>query len=223
LGERLALILANGDYGDLSVLRARLAGQAPQVVIAADGGARYAAALGTKLDVVIGDFDSTTPQEAAQLEQAGTELIRRPSDKNETDLELALLLAFERAAETAIVVGAAGGRIDMTVANVQLLLHPALAERRVSLWVGSQTAYLQRAPGGEVLGSPGDTVSLIPLGGPARGVTTHRLAFPLRGETLADGPARGVSNRIVEPGARIELTSGALLVVHTPHDSSPGA
>jgi thiamine pyrophosphokinase len=103
LGERLALILANGDYGDLSVLRARLAGQAPQVVIAADGGARYAAALGTKLDVVIGDFDSTAPQEAAQLEQAGTELIRRPSDKNETDLELALLLAFGRAAETAIV------------------------------------------------------------------------------------------------------------------------
>jgi len=223
LAERLALILANGDLGDPSVLRARLADRLPDLVIGADGGGRHARALGLRLDAVIGDFDSTSPDEAARLTERGAELLRRPADKDETDLELALLLAFERGADEAVVLGAAGGRIDMTIANVQLLLHPALAERRIRLWVGKQTAYLLRAPGGEIPGAPGDTVSLIPLEGAARSVVTHGLAFPLDGEALAAGPARGVSNRIRQPGARVELAAGALLVVHTPQDELPGS
>jgi hypothetical protein len=109
----------------------------------------------------------------------------------------------------------------MTVANVQLLLH--------RLWpnVASACGSEARRP-----------ISTPPARGPrlARrhgqpdpagrsGTQGHNspTGFSPAAETLADGPARGVSNRIVEPGARIELTSGALLVVHTPHDSSPGA
>jgi thiamine pyrophosphokinase len=176
-----------------------------------------------RLDALVGDFDSTSPEQAARLAADGTQLVRRPAEKDETDLELALLHAFEEGVDEAIVVGAAGSRIDMTVADVLLLLHPSLVGRRISLWVGSQTAYLRRPPGGAIDGAAGDTVSLIPLGGDARGVTTHGLAFPLNGETLGSGPARGVSNRITTPPARVELASGALLVVHTPRESFPEA
>jgi len=223
LAFRLALILANGELGDLDVARARLAQRAPDVVIAADGGAGYASLLGLQLDALVGDLDSATPEESTRLTESGTELMRRPREKDETDLELALLYAFGRGAEEAIVLGAAGGRIDMTLANVLLLLHPALAGRRIRLWVGRQTAYLLRPPGGEIDGAAGDAVSLIPLQGDAQGVTTHGLAFSLAAETLGSGPARGVSNRIAGPDPSVELTSGALLVVHTPQDELPGS
>ena len=223
MSGHLALILANGELDDLGVIRARLAELTPAVVVAADGGARYARALGLRLDALVGDLDSTSPEQAARLGADGAQVVRRPAEKDETDLELALLHAFEGGVDEAIVIGAAGGRFDMTVANVHLLLHPSLVGRRISLWVGSQTAYLCRPPGGEIDGESGDTVSLIPLGGDAQGVTTHGLAFPLSGEALAGGPARGVSNRITMPPAHVDLVSGVLLVVHTPHTELPAS
>jgi len=223
LSGHLALILANGELGDLAVIRARLAELTPAVVVAADGGARYALALGLRLNALVGDFDSTSPEQTARLAADGTQLVRRPAEKDETDLELALLHAFEGGVEEAIVIAAAGGRIDMTVANVLLLLHPSLVGRRISLWVGSQTVYLRRPPGGQIDGEADDTVSLIPLGGDARGVTTHGLAFPLDDETLGSGPARGVSNRITTPPARVDLASGVLLVVHSPQTELPAS
>lgn len=71
-------------------------------------------------------------------------------------------------------------------------------------------------PGAHTLhGSPGDTVSLLPVGGPAHGVRTDDLAFPLRGETLEFGPARGVSNEMRADSAQISLERGWLLVIHT--------
>ncbi len=223
MSGHLALILANGELGDLAVIRNRLAALTPAVVIAADGGARHALDLRLHLDALVGDLDSISPDQAARFAEDGIQLIRRSAEKDETDLELALLHAFEGGANEAIVLGAAGGRLDMTVANVLLLLHPSLVRRRVSLWVGSQTAYLLHPPGGAIGGEAGDTVSLIPWGGDARGVTTHGLSFPLDDETLTSGPARGVSNRITTPPAGVDLASGALLVVHTAHSELPAS
>ena len=45
-------------------------------------------------------------------------------------------------------------------------------------------------------GAPGSTVSLLPFGGDADGVTTDGLVYPLADESLALGSARGVSNVI---------------------------
>jgi len=47
-------------------------------------------------------------------------------------------------------------------------------------------------------------------------VRTEGLRYPLRGETLRFGPARGVSNIIAAAGARVALDEGTLVVVHTP-------
>jgi len=49
------------------------------------------------------------------------------------------------------------------------------------------------------------------------------LAFGLAAETLTVGPARGVSNRVATPHPRVELASGALLVVHAPGEELPGS
>jgi len=64
------------------------------------------------------------------------------------------------------------------------------------------------------VGQLGDVVSLIPLGGDVEGIVTEGLLYPLRDEPLLSGPARGVSNVMTEPVARVTLRSGALLIVH---------
>jgi thiamine pyrophosphokinase len=189
------------------------------LIIGADGGAARALARGLAPDVIIGDMDSFTgPQRDLPAVRAGREarLIQHPRAKDETDLELALAYAAEQKVEEIVVLGALGGsRLDHMLSNVLLLAMPALRGRRVLIVHGGQEAMLLR--GGEAVtlaGSPGDLVSLLPLGGDARGVTTAGLAWPLAGDTLRFGQSRGVSNEMSDPEARVELEDGYLWVVH---------
>jgi len=221
--ETRALIFANGDLGDPAILRTRLQALHFDIVVAADGGALHAAAVGLTVDHVVGDFDSLPLPARDDLARHGAALLQSPTGKDETDLELALLDALQAGAKHAVVLAAAGGRLDMTLANVGLLMHPALRGMAIQLWIGWDTAYLLLPPGGNILGAVGDRVSLIPLGGEATGITTHGLAFPLAAETLAVGPARGVSNRVAQSAPRVDFASGALLVVHTPHEELAGS
>ena len=55
--------------------------------------------------------------------------------------------------------------------------------------------------------------SLLPLGGPAVGVLTDGLRFPLRHETLPAGTTRGVSNEFLGTSATVSLDEGVLLAV----------
>ncbi|MBN1430815.1 MAG: thiamine diphosphokinase [Anaerolineae bacterium] len=211
-----AIILANGEIVDIPTLKTRLAGWEGVPVIAANGGCRYAARLGLRLDAVVGDLDSLDPVLRATLSTAGTRLEVRPAHKDETDLELALLDTVRHGADYIVVLGALGGRLDMTLANTLLLLHPQLARVRVELWNGSQTAWLICPPGDDLIGAPDDTLSLIPLSGNAEGITTQGLAYPLNDETLEIGKARGISNVFTQNRAHISLRLGSLMVVHTP-------
>jgi thiamine pyrophosphokinase len=143
-------------------------------------------------------------------------LIQHPRAKDETDLELALAYAARQDVEEIVVLGALGGsRLDHMLSNVLLLALPALHGHRVLIVHGGPEAMLLR--GGEAItieGSPGDLVSLLPLGGDARGVTTAGLAWPLAHDTLRFGQSRGVSNEMDGAEARVELEEGYLWVVH---------
>jgi len=209
------VVVANGEVSSskrsLSVL------EAADAIVAADGGANWLASQGRIPDVLIGDMDSVSPSVVEALREGRCRLLRHPANKDETDLELALLEAVSMGAKRITVLGALGGRIDHTLANILLLTIPQLANVEVVIRDDRCRLYvLRQAQAGEIHGEVGDTVSLIPLGGDAEGITTSGLEYPLHGETLRFGPARGVSNVLLEPTARISLRKGMLLVVHIP-------
>ncbi len=209
-----ALILVNGELYEPDVLRSRIRAEAFDLVLGADGGARYACTLNVTLNAVIGDLDSLS-----DLEQQGinnTEFVSYPVEKDETDLELALLYAEEQGADQIVMVGVMGGRMDMTIANILLIAHASLSSCRIEVWHGDQTGWVIKPPGEDIPGHPGDTVSLIPLGGYASGITTKGLKHSLKDEELTFGPARGISNLLEKPSAHIKLSEGLLLAVHTP-------
>lgn len=210
-----ALIFANGDLNPGPLVDRALEGAAGALTVAADGGARHMLALGLAPRVVIGDMDSLTGADLARCAALGAEILRYPAAKNETDLELALLYAAGRGADAMRVIGAMGGRLDQTLANILLLTLPALRGRDVRLVAGRQIAWVLWPGEHRLPGRPGDTLSLIPLGGEAAGVATAGLEYPLRGETLSFGPARGISNVFAADVAGVSLTAGMLLAVHT--------
>ena len=198
-------------------------------VVAADSGAAHARAWGWPIHLLIGDLDSLPADDARLLAAAGTQVITASHIKDETDLELALARALAWGSTEIVICAALGGRADHMLANVLLLARQELADVDAYLADGQQVLRVLRAkkqagdgPGAGqerahllLRGAPGGLLSLLPIGGDATGIWTEGLAYPLRGETLYLGQARGVSNVFAKPNARVELEAGMLLVIHT--------
>ncbi len=216
-----AVVLTFGERGDAAWARTALRRAA--LIVAADGGAGAALALGRVPDVVVGDFDSLDPATRDRLAAAGARLEMHPREKDETDLELALLAAVRRGATAIDVLGAFGGpRLDHALANVLALALPWLGERPVRLLDPRHEVRLLRGPGTLHLpGAPGDLISLLPLSVSADGIDTAGLRYPLRDGTLLLGHTRGVSNELTGESASVRLRAGLLLVVQH-HDPAVG-
>jgi thiamine pyrophosphokinase len=181
-------------------------------LVAADGGADHALALGLRVDIAVGDLDSISSGTLETLERNGARIDRHPAEKDAGDLELALAAALDHGPHRILVVGGDGGRLDQLLGELLLLASDAYAGVQVDAILGQATIYVVR---GERLltGAEGELVSLFALHGPAVGVVTEGLAYPLRGETLAPGSSRGLSNRFTAAEARVSLESGVLLAV----------
>jgi thiamine pyrophosphokinase len=220
-----ALVLADGDGPRRSGLDATWPGWDMDVglVVAADGGARLADALGLPLDLWVGDGDSLGSSGIAALEARGVPLQRAAPDKDESDAELAVRAALAHGATDLTILGALGGRrLDHALANIGLLAHPALAGGRARLLDEHIRVTLIDAPGPDgrpihagLVGRIGDLVSLLPWGARVEGVTTNGLRYPLRDEPLDAGPARGLSNVRERAEASVAVRSGRLLVVES--------
>ena len=209
-----ALILVNGELYKPDVLRRRIRAEPFNLVLGADAGARYADTLNVTLDAIIGDLDSLSVLGEQGIGNTG--FVPYPSEKDETDLELALLYAVKQGIDQIVMVGVMGGRMDMTIANILLITRASLSSCRIKMWHGEQTGWIIKPPGEDIFGHPGDTVSFIPLGGDASGITTDGLKYSLKDEKLTFGPARGISNVLERPSAHIKVSEGLLLAVHIP-------
>jgi thiamine pyrophosphokinase len=182
------------------------------LVVAADGGAEFALARGIRVDVAIGDFDSISPERLVALGASGTHIERHPCEKDATDLELALEVARDLRARQVVVVGGGGARLDHLFGQLLLLGAEAYSEMEVDAQFGSAVVHVVR---GErvIAGVRGELVSLFALHGPAHGVVTDGLVYPLLGETLQPGSTRGVSNVFAESEVRVAVASGVVMVV----------
>ena len=184
-------------------------------VIAADSGFDHARRLGIKVDLLVGDLDSISPE---ALALAGV-IEKHPPDKDATDLALALDAAVRVGAGSVFVIGGGGGRIDHFLANAALLASAHYRNLRLTWLPGTAVISVVRDRV-ELSGSPGDLVSLLPYGGRADGVTTSGLRWALHEEELAPGTSRGVSNQMIDRTATVELKQGTLLVVRPNRDSA---
>ena len=197
----------------------------PDVVIAADSGLAAADALHLDVDRLVGDLDSVAPADLDRARDAGVEVDRHPVDKDRTDLAIALDAATELAPAAVTVVGGHGGRLDHLLGGTSLLAAPAYAELSIVALMGDAVLTVVRGTV-PLSGRIGELVSLVPIHGPAHGIVTEGLRFPLDGEELPAGSSRGVSNVLAAPTAAVTVTDGVLLAVQPGElapDADPGA
>ncbi len=212
LSAKRTVIFVNGRLRSPKRLAALL--RPDDWLIAADGGLRHLRRLGLAPRLLIGDLDSVTEDEVRWAAENGAEVRRYPREKDETDLELALAAGLQTGSREILLAAALGGRLDQTLGNLGLLLRPELDGLDVRLEDGREEVFLIRGLA-EIQGRAGDIVSLLPWNGPAEGVTTQALRYPLRGETLYPDRTRGISNEMQGDTAQVSLRAGILLCIHT--------
>lgn len=209
-----ALVFAGGDPVD-----ARWHAALPRDawIVAADSGLDHVYALDRHADLVVGDLDSVSPAALERAVSEGTDVEAYPADKEATDLELALAAAKRAGATRVTVVGAGGGRLDHFLANVLLFAAPEWEQFELHALIGDAHAVVIRSRI-ELRGPVGSIVSLLPTGGPASGIRTTGLRWPLTDDELRPGSTRGVSNEMTEPVATVSLAGGVLLAIQPDAD-----
>jgi len=209
---RRAVIFANGEMPQPGLILPFL--KPDDAYIAVDGGLRHLLNLYKTPQLLVGDLDSINPAEVKGIEEQGIEVRRYQVDKDETDLELALLAAIEKGFDELLLVAVLGGRLDQTLANLFLLTLPELTGLKVRIENGTEEIFLIRDMA-EIHGKAGDVVSLIPFNGIVVGVETWELKYPLKRETLLPERTRGISNVMMTDRASVSIESGCLLCIHT--------
>lgn len=168
-------------------------------IICADGGRALAERLGLRPDWYVGDSDSGGRSE-------GLPATLLPSEKDVSDMEMAVDQAFSLGYREMLLLGCTGGRGDHHLANLGLLeqidqrggcgiLLDAANEVR---FLGPGSYRFKNRPAYHYFG-------LIPLDAVITGVTLTGVRYPLDNFTLQRGSTRSISNEIL-PGKDALLT-----------------
>ena len=203
-----AVVLVGGAVVATPALRARLVGC--DLVVAADGGLRHAAALELTPDLLVGDLDSVDARIRARYPELATET--HPVDKDALDLELALDAAAGRGASEVLIVGGLSGRLDQTLATVAIAQARRATGMTVDVADGVRSVWPLRPGETRRLElTPGTRFSLLALDEVAV-VSATGARYPLERATLERARGRGVSNEAL--GALVVTAhEGALVVV----------
>jgi len=200
------LIVANGTPPSAKLFAKRY--QQADYVIAADGGL---AVFGEEApNLIIGDMDSTPKTLLKKYKRMGSELLRAPVEKNETDSMLALDEAIRRGARRITMLGATGGRLDHTISNMAMLKR-ALG-KKVEMAIEDDEQVITIGQGEfDIAGKHGQTVSILPMNSYAR-VTAEGLYYPLERLLLTNCKSRGVSNVFLGKSAHISSKQPVIII-----------
>ena len=214
-----ALLVCAAPLPGASGLVASLAREA-DAVIAVDGGGAVCRDAGVLPDVLLGDFDSLGEDVVDEFSGTGVEVVRFSSEKDATDLELAILHGVSRGVTEIVVTAATSGRLDHTLGVVAALtaacdLKPRIVEPDMDLWLMADRGRSALTLDADV----GAIVSLMPWAGAAE-VSIRGVRWPLDHRWLAPDVTLGISNVIAEPGgAHVTVHRGVALVL-MPKDST---
>ncbi len=185
--------------------------KADDLTVAADSGYHNAKALGERIDILLGDFDSigTLPPDG------GFERIQVPAEKDVTDTQLAVEVAIDRGADDIVIIGGLSGRLDHTLSTLAIL--EGLHARGLYAMVtdGQSRARYMKSTSVLVARSPYKYLSLIAADEVVKGVSIEGCKYPLKNATLRRNFQYAVSNEITGNVAMIVVKKGGVYVIES--------
>ena len=134
-------------------------------------------------------------------------------EKDDTDTFLAAKYGMEQGCRAFHIYGGTGGRLDHTLANLQLLVW--LSQREARGYLYDETFTYTAITNGAITipqGPEWGLLSVFCMGPDAKGVFERGVQYPLTDAVLTAGFPLGVSNHIIEAEARISVREGSLVI-----------
>ena len=187
--------------------------KARDLCIAADSGFANAKALGERVDIALGDFDSLGGGADSIPEEI--EKMTVPAEKDETDTQLAVNVALAKGADEIVIIGGLSGRLDHTLSNLAILealfdlgVHAVITDgRNRARYIRSTSTLLPR--------SGYKYLSLIAGDEKVKGVSVEGCKYPLKNKALTRKYQYTVSNEIIENCALVSVRRGGLFVIES--------
>jgi thiamine pyrophosphokinase len=182
------------------------------LTVAVDAGAEWFRIYDITPTLAVGDFDSISTDTLVWLKNAGVTLVQASSDKDVSDLNLALQECEQRDITSALILGAMGGRLDHQLAVLGALTISTIPELRLASL--EQSVQLLRAGQTAAITESGTTFSVITPETATVSVADAR--WPLDHAELNALSSHGLSNESSSNVTRITVHTGtALLIIGT--------
>lgn len=182
-------------------------------VIAADAGYLKLREIEYVPDVILGDFDSLKDQGFDSSKISDSYVIRLPEEKNDTDMLAAIREGMAQGYDEFVILGATGGRIDHTIANMQCLLYLSRQNRKCKIYGPGYEMQVITCESVTFPAQKDGLLAVFSVGDMAKGVTLKGLKYELEKATITNDFPIGVSNEFVGKEVSIEVEKGSLLVI----------
>lgn len=200
--NKTCFIVGAGEFDGM-----RLMPESGDLIIAADGGYMYLKDMGLEPDVLMGDFDSL------ELIPEHQHLLKHSPIKDDTDMALAVAYAADQGYQRFLLYGGLGGRLDHTLANIQLL--NGMSRSGLEAYLIGQGTIMTAITGEEIWFSAGaqGMISVFCLGDAASGVWESGLKYGLQNAVMTCDKTIGVSNEFCGCRSSISVADGTLILV----------
>lgn len=206
-------IILNGEIKNYNYIKNIINKNNYDYIVCADGGANHSYNMGIIPDYIIGDLDSIYSEIIEFYKLKDVKFEKFPSKKDETDTEICVYLASKLNAKEIDFIGALGGRLDHMIANINLLYY--VRNKGIYTKIISEHEEIYIAINEEITinGDIGDTISVIPLNGDAKGVTLENLEYPLNNYDMKFYLPLGISNVMLDEKCSVKVEQGSLIII----------
>lgn len=204
-----AVIIAGGVPPSLDLIMNELQGDC--VLICADSGANCLLEYKINPDYLIGDFDSIDEKALMYFSSRNCVIEEHPSEKDETDSELALIKAIELKPDQIALLGCTGNRLDHTFGNLGLLMkclntkiQAYIRDEKNTMWLANKSL--------SIYGKTEEYFSLLAYGSDVSNISIRGAKYSLNNYHLKLGSSLTVSNRFIDSKVEISFSDGILLI-----------
>lgn len=161
-----------------------------------------------------GDFDSVSNDERKNIMNSSIKVNQYQSEKDATDMELALEWALKQNPEQILIFGATGGRLDHELMNIQLLNRSLKVRADVRI-LDTRNEISLHLPGCYDIEQDHrySYISFLAQSEEVTGITLDGFKYPLEQANLQVGSSLCVSNELVNKSGTYSFDSGIILMV----------
>jgi thiamine pyrophosphokinase len=168
----------------------------------------------------VGDFDSVTSAELKMIQEKLPEVSLYPSEKDETDLEIAIQWAIHQKPSNINIFGATGGRIDHFLANIQLLQKDSILQylKEMNIYIiDEKNSLTVKTPGMyKIEADPTKKYfSLLSVTKEVTGITLTGFKYPLNQAQLTRGSTLCISNELISECGNVSFEKGIIMMVRS--------